>query len=1007
MKKILLCIVFSLCGIIANALTINKLLKQYKNSPDIEYKVIKGKGLEALVDSVTSDVEKEALRSAKKLVVFGGFMDDDQRDDLSSKLNSLDDYSLAFSYTLERPEPTLPLLFATTGLESSTKVDIYAKNSSSSEYIDQPVFLINMFGMVAVAYLDGKIKPDATKDLVKATFKVDYSTSVDAKKQKEERSLLDRLDIQRNIYPQEKLHVVTDRDIYSGGDSIWFRIFIVDANTHQQTSMSKYAYVELINPFGKVQNRIKVMERDGVYAGYLPLAIDTYEGDYTLAAYTAYSENQGEEYFFKKPLKLLSLRSDQYSLSSDFISKGDSIIEGSLLLKNSDGHNIQVGKISYTLPDGEYFETLKGKSFRRNFNLKKKENMVLVKHEDFGKFIPIEIEDNDSTNLIFYPEGGWMIEGEPCKLAFKATDSNGKGIDRSGLIFDNYGNTITEFKTYHNGMGSVTFIPEANKSYFAEYIDLDLNEHKVELGKAKKGAASLRYSSSGNECSFSIAGGSGETYDLVVACRGKGIFSSPISKDHSLTIDKSELPTGLCQAYLVSPTNNHVVSERLFFIGADRPNHIPNTTVISNDSTSITLFSAAENPADCSVRILKSDMNEDEVENDIVSQLLLQGELRGRIENPRYYFKNPNDETEEHLDLLMMVNGWSRYNIPEIFAENYEEPEIPLEIGQEISGKVLSRWRNKPLKGVMIYAIAPKEKFGIFEETDKDGMFRLNGFDLPENTSFIFRAMNENGDNEINYEIFEDHFPSVGKLNESISSTPDIITDLLSSNKWKLLDEVSITAKSLSGAEIYGYDLYGPLADYSSTITDLKAKGISSIEEAMRALPGISSIMGYLKWRNEYVAYYLDGRIFEPSANSSGFGEGATISELNSLIPFESIERLDFIRPEHAGILGRSYGGGAIMIITQKGNKTSWQQQFELKDYLPLGYQEYKEYASPMLSIDADDYGMQSHPTLLWLPSVKFDENGKSIDLKFPVKSNYKIIIEGVTENGDIISETH
>ncbi len=95
------------------------------------------------------------------------------------------------------------------------------------------------------------------------------------------------------------------------------------------------------------------------------------------------------------------------------------------------------------------------------------------------------------------------------------------------------------------------------------------------------------------------------------------------------------------------------------------------------------------------------------------------------------------------------------------------------------------------------------------------------------------------------------------------------------------------------------------------------------------------------------------------------------------------------------------------MIITQKGNKTSWQQQFELKDYLPLGYQEYKEYASPMLSIDADDYGMQSHPTLLWLPSVKFDENGKSIDLKFPVKSNYKIIIEGVTENGDIISETH
>ncbi|MDE6637607.1 MAG: hypothetical protein K2K32_05150, partial [Muribaculaceae bacterium] len=194
MKKIILCIVLIFFGLTANALTINKLLNYYKNQPDIQYEVIKGKRLSALVDSVSSDVEKDALRSAKKLVVFGSFMDEEQRKDLSSRLDMLDDYSLAFSYSLETPESTLPLLFAATGMESSTKVDIYAKNSSSSEYIYQPVFLINMWGMVALAYLDGKIKPDATKDLVKATFKVNYSTSVDETKQKEERSILDRLD---------------------------------------------------------------------------------------------------------------------------------------------------------------------------------------------------------------------------------------------------------------------------------------------------------------------------------------------------------------------------------------------------------------------------------------------------------------------------------------------------------------------------------------------------------------------------------------------------------------------------------------------------------------------------------------------------------------------------------------------------------------------------------------------------------------------------------------------
>ncbi|MDE6290295.1 MAG: hypothetical protein K2M16_02065 [Muribaculaceae bacterium] len=97
----------------------------------------------------------------------------------------------------------------------------------------------------------------------------------------------------------------------------------------------------------------------------------------------------------------------------------------------------------------------------------------------------------------------------------------------------------------------------------------------------------------------------------------------------------------------------------------------------------------------------------------------------------------------------------------------------------------------------------------------------------------------------------------------------------------------------------------------------------------------------------------------------------------------------------------------AEKIVIEKGDKVNWERQFELKDHLPLGYQEYKEYASPMLSIDTDEYDLQTHPTLLWLPSVKFDETGKTIDLKLPLKSDYKVIIEGIYDNGDIILDTH
>lgn len=115
---------------------------------------------------------------------------------------------------------------------------------------------------------------------------------------------------------------------------------------------------------------------------------------------------------------------------------------------------------------------------------------------------------------------------------------------------------------------------------------------------------------------------------------------------------------------------------------------------------------------------------------------MLQSELRGRIENPSYYFNNNDRKAEQNLDLLMMVNGWSRYNLPEAIQGRYEEPKIPLEIGQEISGQVRSRWENKPIEGVLISTIAPKMNFGTFAETDKDGMFHINGFDFPEGTSY-------------------------------------------------------------------------------------------------------------------------------------------------------------------------------------------------------------------------------------------------------------------------------
>ena len=41
----------------------------------------------------------------------------------------------------------------------------------------------------------------------------------------------------------------------------------------------------------------------------------------------------------------------------------------------------------------------------------------------------------------------------------------------------------------------------------------------------------------------------------------------------------------------------------------------------------------------------------------------------------------------------------------------------------------------------------------------------------------------------------------------------------------------------------------------------------------------------------------------------------------------------------------------------------------------------------------------------IWLPSVRFDGEGTDIDLKLPAKGDYKIIIEGISDEGPIFEK--
>ena len=68
----------------------------------------------------------------------------------------------------------------------------------------------------------------------------------------------ERFSLQNRIMPQEKVHIMTDRNLYVGGDTIWLRPFIVDGLTMKPALFSRFLYVELLSQTDSLVYRAKL-----------------------------------------------------------------------------------------------------------------------------------------------------------------------------------------------------------------------------------------------------------------------------------------------------------------------------------------------------------------------------------------------------------------------------------------------------------------------------------------------------------------------------------------------------------------------------------------------------------------------------------------------------------------------------------------------------------------------------------------------------------------------------
>jgi hypothetical protein len=188
--------------------------------------------------------------------------------------------------------------------------------------------------------------------------------------------------------------------------------------------------------------------------------------------------------------------------------------------------------------------------------------------------IPTKIFDKQ-MDLQFFPEGGSMVDGVKSKVAFKAIDEKGNGIDIKGEITDKENREITKFTTKHLGMGCFYLTPQAGETYKAQINDINGLVKSFELPKAgQKGLVLAVNNDTAGKASLRIE--TNKAFYLenknkafnIILLSGDAVITIPCILDSSiikLDILKRKLHTGINIITLFN-SSGEPICERLIFV---------------------------------------------------------------------------------------------------------------------------------------------------------------------------------------------------------------------------------------------------------------------------------------------------------------------------------------------------------------------------------------------------------------------------------------------------------
>jgi len=380
------------------------------------------------------------------------------------------------------------------------------------------------------------------------------------------------------------------------------------------------------------------------------------------------------------------------------------------------------------------------------------------------------LSDKD-FDVSFYPEGGSLMQGTFCNVAFKAMKSNGQSADISGAVYDQTGKEIKEFKSEHLGMGSFPLLAEKGKTYYAVCQNDKGQSKRFDLPVALDHGYALSVNRVKDKIFVTVlkpaeATPNDELY-LLAHTRGSVHFVNRWDPEKNLSLQQDQFPSGVLHLILFDAGLNPV-SERLVFINNSdqaqvtyqpvQENYAPRSLV----KNQVTLRDKEGQPltGSFSVAVTSDKVVVPDSTSNILTYLLLTSDLRGNIENPAYYFQNTTASALD-LDLLMLTQGWRRYNIAEVAHGHFSRPTLPLETNPEISGTVKNDLLGTPAKNMEVIIMSLKNEYFDKTKTDKDGHFSFHEVEWPDSTSFTVSVKMKKTTTAKNLILDKESFPGI------------------------------------------------------------------------------------------------------------------------------------------------------------------------------------------------------------------------------------------------------